>query len=164
MRWVLLVPLMAIAGCGPARVRPTEPPELLTLNEGRALEIVGEVLAEEGVARGAAWSIRIGAEARLDVDVRIASSSFGVEWMSPQDRADLGDAVPGPAPRDQLRIMAGVGEDASAQVLVLEHTKYRYANDREAVQSGAPSAREAEARLRRDLRDFLRYVRDQGAI
>lgn len=100
---------LALAACGSSRARPTEPPELFDLSEARALEIVGEVLSEEGVAPGAAWSVQLGAGARLDVDVRLASSSFGIEWISPQDRADLGDAVPGPTPDGRLRIVPGAG-------------------------------------------------------
>ncbi|HEY8430907.1 MAG TPA: hypothetical protein VIL20_21155 [Sandaracinaceae bacterium] len=155
---------LALAACGSSRARPTEPPELFDLSEARALEIVGEVLSEEGVAPGAAWSVQLGAGARLDVDVRLASSSFGIEWISPQDRADLGDAVPGPTPDGRLRIVPGAGDDAGAEVLVLDHASYRYANDRDAVQRGTDGALEAEGRLRRDVRDFLHYVRGRGGL
>jgi hypothetical protein len=135
-----------------------------TLTEGRAMEVIAEILAGESIARGASWSVSIAPDTELDVDVRLASSSFGIEWMSPQDRVDLGEAVPGPAAREQLRIVPGIGDDESAQVLVLEHTTYEYANDRLAVQSGVPGAHEAEGRLRRDVRDFLHYVRGQGGL
>lgn len=155
---------IALAGCGAPRTRTSEPTELLTLSEARAMEIVAEVLAEEGIARGASWTVQITPETELDVDVRLASSSFGIEWMSPQDRADLGEAIPGPAAEGRLRIVPGIGADESAQVLVLEHTTYRHANDREAVQSGAPGAGDAEGRLRRDVRDFLHHVRGQGGL
>ena len=162
--WCCLL-LLALPACGPrATPGPSEPPELLAVSEARALEIIGEVLAEASVARGPSFSIAIGPRAELEVDVRLASSRFGIEWISPQDRADLGAAVPEPASGGQLRIVPGHGEDASAQVLALEHTSYRYANDREAVQSGVPGALEAEGRLRRDVRDFLEYVRGQGGI
>jgi hypothetical protein len=161
--WVVLV--LALAGCGPRGGRgPSEAPELLAVSEARALEIIGEVLREESVARGASFAIAIGPQTQLEVDVRLASSRFGIEWISPQDRADLGAAVPEPASGGQLRIVPGYGDDASAQVLALEHTSYRYANDREAVQSGIPGALEAEGRLRRDVRDFLEYVRGQGGL
>lgn len=159
-----LVLSLALAACGPSRARPSRPPELLDLSEARALEIIAEVLAEEDVPLGPAWQVQIGRDTRLDVDVRLARSRFGIEWISPQDRLDLGDAVPGPAPGGRLRIVPGVGDDASAQVLVLEHASYRYANDRAAVQRGVDGALETEGRLRRDVRDFLHYVRGQGGV
>jgi hypothetical protein len=164
-RWCGLfgVLLLALPACGPRAARgASEPPELLSLSEARALEIIGEILAEASVARGPSYSIAIAPQTQLEVDVRLASSRFGVEWISPQDRADLGAALPEPASGGQLRIVPGHGEDASAQVLALEHTSYRYANEREAVQRGVPGALEAEGRLRRDVRDFLEYVRGQG--
>ena len=155
--------LFSIAGCGGSRSgEASEPPELLTLSEARALEIIGEVLAEEGIQPGSGWTVQIAPETTLDVDVRLGQSSFGIEWISPQDRADMGEALPQPASGGQLRIVPGAGEDASAQVLALEHSTYQYANEREAVQRGVPGASEAEERLRRDVRDFLEYVRGQG--
>src|SRR5687768_5693396 len=121
--WCVL--LIALLGCGPRGGQgPSEPPELLAVSEARALEIIGEILREESVARGPSYSIAIGPQTQLEVDVRLASSRFGIEWISPQDRADLGAAVPEPASGGQLRIVPGHGEDATAQVLALEHTSY----------------------------------------
>jgi hypothetical protein len=163
---VLFASSLSLLACGPTAPRggggPAEAPELRTLSENRALALIAEVLAEEGVARGAAWPVQIGPETELDVDVRLSSSRFGIEWISPQDRADLGEAVPEPAPGGQLRIVPGTGEDAGAQILVLDHSAYEFANEREHVQRGVPGARETEGRLRRDVRDFLEYVRGQG--
>ena len=125
---------------------------------------MGEVLDERNVPQGPAWSVEIAPETSLDVDVRLDSSSYGIEWVSAQDRADLGDLLPEPASDGQLRIVAGMGEDASAQILILDHTAYRFTLEREQVQRGAPGARETEERLRRDVVDFLQYVRGQGGL
>lgn len=163
----LLLALSALAAaCGPtSRSRPAGAgdADIRSLSEHRALELVHEVLREEGIPRGPAWTVPIDHGRSLDVDVRLAQSSFGVEWVSPQDRADLGDAVPGPTADGRLRIVPGAG-DSRAEVLVLEHSTYEYANEREHVQGGVVSAAEAESRLRRDLRDFLHYVRGQGGL
>jgi hypothetical protein len=155
----------AIAGCGSGgRGSDTTPPELLTLDEGRALEIVSEVLSEAGLTESGGWSIQLATDTPLEVDVRLGSTRFGIEWLSEQDRVDLGQAVPPPAPDGQLRIAPGVGDDASAQILILDHAAYRYANERDVVQRGVPGAHETEGRLRRDLRDFLQYVRGEGGV
>ena len=161
--------LVSIAGCGPtsshaASTGPSEPANVRTLDENRALELIAEVLAEESVAPGAAWSSDIGHPEPLAVDLRLASSTYGIEWMSPQDRADFGEAIPEPDPGGQLRIVPGGGADDGAQILILDHSSYEFANEREHVQRGVPAARESEERLRRDVRDFLHYVRGQGAL
>jgi hypothetical protein len=165
MRFVVLaVSILFALACGAQSRRTETPVELMTLSEARALEIIHEVLAEASVPRGALWEVGLDGQHTLDVDVRFASSSFGIEWMSPQDRADMGELVPMPAPGGQLRIVPGTGDDDGAQVLILEHSSYEYANDREAVQRGTPGASETEGRLRMDVRDFLEYVRGQGGV
>ena len=158
--------LLALPACGPTATGrgETAAVEHRTIDENRALTQILEVLGAESVARGPAWSVSIGHETSLDVDVRLADSDFGIEWLSPQDRLDLGDAVPGPAEGGQLRIVPGTGGDSAAQILVMEHSSYRYVNEREHVQSGEPGAHDAEERLRRDVRDFLHYVRGQGGL
>ena len=155
------------AGCGPtshSSGSSTSAANLRVLDEHRALTIIGEVLAEEAIAVGPAWSVDIAPGASLEVDYRLGTSSYGIEWISEQDRADLANALPDPASDGQLRIVPGMGENANAQVLLLDHAAYQFANEREAVQGGVPAARETEERLRRDVRDFLHYVRGQGGL
>ena len=136
-----------------------------TLSETRALMLIGDVLAEQGVSRGALWVVPVGHGQELEVDIRLASSSFGIEWMSPQDREDLGEAIPGPTDDGRLRIVPGFGEGhTDDQVLILEHTTYDFVNEREHVQAGRAGARETEERLRRDVIDFVHYVQGQGGI
>lgn len=162
--WLALLPFALALGCGSAPPAPAAPPELRTLGESRALEIVSEVLSDEGVALGPAWTVRIARDTEIEIDARLARTNFGIEWVSLQDRTDLGDALPRPADNGQLRILPGIESDASVQVLVLEASAYSYTNEREHVQRGVPGAAEAEGRLRRDVRDFLEYVRGQGGL
>lgn len=160
--------LLALASCGPqsrttTQTGPSEA-EVRTLSEGRALTLINEVFAEEGVSVSAGWTLVVGQDTSLPVDLRIANTTYGLEWMSAQDRVDLGDAVPGPTDNGQLRLVPGRDGETDAQVWVIEHTSYEYANEREHVQSGVSGAGDAEARLRQDTRDFLHYVRGQGAL
>jgi hypothetical protein len=165
MRIASIVLVCSIAGCGGGRSRGAEEaPELLTLSEARALEIITGLLDEESVPIGAPWTISLSHETQLEVDVRLGGSMFGIEWMSPQDREDMGDQVPGPTGDDRLRIVPGYGTDEGAQVLVLEHSSFEYANEREAVQRGTAGAHDVENRLRGVLRDYLDYARGQGPI
>ena len=158
---------LAIPGCG-ASSRSSETAaeaEERTLSETRALMLISDVLVENGIPRGPLWVVPVGHGQELEVDLRLAQSSFGIEWMSPQDRADLGDTIPGPAEGGQLRIVPGYGEGhENDQVLILEHSTYDFVNEREHVQAGRAGARETEERLRRDVLDFIHYVQGQGGI
>ncbi len=156
--------LAALAGCGGASNRPNVVvSQARTLSEERALALVVEVLDESGVQAVRGWRIQAAGDP-MDIDLRLASSRFGIEWVSPTDRQAHGERLPDPDPSGQLRILAGEGEDAEVQVLVLDHRSYRFHNDPRAVERGAPDAETVEGRLRRDVRDFLVYVRGQGGF
>jgi len=163
LRPLLLVAAIvsASAACGGADVRDdVVVSRARALSEERALGIVAEVLAEEGFTPQRGWRIQVGG-APMDIDLRLDGSRFGIEWVSPTDRQTHGARLPEPDPNGQLRILAGEGPDAQAQVLVLDFRSYRFHNDPRAVERGAPDASTVEGRLRRDVRDFLVYVRGQ---
>ena len=100
----------------------------------------------------------------MEVDVRLAQTQYAIEWVSPQDLVDVGDALPAPSDGDSLQITRGEGDTADTQLLVLHHSRFEFANERVYVQRGVPGAGEAEERLRRDVRDFIHYVRGEGAL
>lgn len=157
--------LLALASCGPPPApRMAQASDFRTIHETRALELIDETLSELGVNASAQFTVDLGAGHELSADRRLNSGNFCIEWVSPQDRADYGDSLPGPAPGGQLRIAPGAGAQAEVQVLLLEHDTYRYDPDRHRVERGAPSVREAESRLRRDVRDYVEYVRGQGGL
>jgi hypothetical protein len=161
---VALTVLPLALGCGPAPRPATPSPEALrSLTEARALALVTEVLDERGFAHELGWPVDVGYAAPLPVDLHLTGTPFGVEWISGQNRERLGERLPRPAPGGQLRVMPGAGEDAEASILVLDFETYRYEPDRERVERGAPGEREVESRLRRDVVDFLEYVRGQQA-
>jgi len=163
--YVFALLLLAISGCGGAGApEPAAGAQERTLSETRALMLISEVLSEQGITRGPLWVVPVGAGTELEVDIRLAQSPFGIEWMSPQDRVDVGEAVPGPTGDDRLRIVPGTGDAADSQVLILEHSTYDYVNEREHVQAGRAGARETEERLRRDVIDFVHYVQGQGGL
>lgn len=162
-----LITLLALPGCGASSRSSSGSADAQnrTLDETRALLLIEEVLVENALARGHGWSVPIQHGLELEVDVRLAQSRFGIEWMSPQDRADLGDAVPGPTSSGNLRIVPGHGEGhEDVQILILEHSTYDFVNEREHVQAGRAGARETEERLRRDVLDFIHYVQGQGGL
>lgn len=162
-----LLGLGALAGCGGSQTAPTAEAaeaELRIISEADAVGIIAETVQQSGIPPESGWNVDVAVEEPLHVDVRLQGTLYGVEWVSAQDRLDYGTAIPEPDPSGQLRILPGHGDDARAQILILDFRTYRYDPDDERVRAGATSAREAESRLRRDVRDFLEYVRGQGAI
>lgn len=151
---------LLLSSCGPATPRPRRATEAdkRHLNEGRAHKLVIETLEQNGVAYEPRWSADIGADEPLEVDLRLEGTHYGIEWVSPQDRQDYGEAIPRPDPDGLLRILPGAGEDAQVQILVLDYEAYRYDPDPDRVRAGATSVRDVEGRLQRDVRDFLVHI------
>ncbi len=161
-----LVPLLVVlCACGGATTRRSATAaDLRDISEARANDMIEELFAEMGIPFSTQWNVDDGASEPFEVDFRVGDTLYGVEWVSPQDRVDYGDRIPEPDPTGQLQTLAGHGDDDGVQILVLDHVSYRYDPDRERVQAGATGVREVESRLRRDVRDFIEYVRGEGAL
>ena len=160
--FVVLFALLVLSfGCGGAHPVQRPAVELRAFTEGQALTFIDEVTRESGLALGPPFEVDIGAPRPLEVDARIGSTRYTIEWVSPQDRADYGEAIPTPPADGSLLILPGQGEDESIEILLLDSQRYRFDPRPDAVYQGAASAAEAEARIRRDVRDFLEYCRGQ---
>ncbi len=159
-RLLLLLSVVAV-GCGgapPGHVPPARPHDL---GEARALEVIAETLQHEGIAAGPGWEVDVGGAERMRVDVRLGGGTFGVEYVTRQDREDVAELPPAPTTLE-LQILPGAGEDTRAQVLLLDERAYRFYPGVADAQDGRRSAHHAEGRLGRDVADFVAYVRGQG--
>jgi hypothetical protein len=153
---------LGAAGCGGAPTRPSrENAPTLDLGEARALEIITQTLDRLGVRHARRLSVDIGGAERLVVDVQLVGQDYGIEYVTAQDRADHGAALPPPPRQPELQLLPGAGDDARVQILLLDERWYRFARDADRVQAGARSAADAEGRLARDVTDFVEYVRGQ---
>ena len=150
---------LLLTACGGHRPAVSfETSEFEDLTEGRATEICLEVAADRQLTFETGWVVNLGRGAAVPVDLRVAGTEFGLEWVTAADRSTHGTILPEPATEDQLVLAGGAGEDSEAQVLVLDHRSYRFHPDPDAVQRGATGVREVEARLARDVREFLTHV------
>ncbi len=148
------------------RVVPTGPPEPRQLTEDQALAAIQEALVRAGVPARRSLPVILpgGAEpVPLEVDVHFGVPPFGIEWVTAQERERYGAVLPASSPTSPLRIVAANGAAGSVQVLVLDEGAYRYEANALLVQRGAPGIEDAEQRVRRDVTEFVEYVRDQGA-
>jgi hypothetical protein len=154
--------LLLLFACGPSAPAPTRAgaPEPRVLSETQALLAMREALLEAGVlAEGGTTLTAEGAP--LVVDIRFGDPPFAIEWATADDRAH--QPLPPPNPDGPLRIVSASDGSQTIQVLVLDERVFGYEGNSLLVQRGAPSIEDAERHVRRDVTDFVAYVRDQGA-
>ncbi|HEY6878824.1 MAG TPA: hypothetical protein VI299_12430 [Polyangiales bacterium] len=155
-----LIPIVLV-GC--AASVPGAPrlggPEPRLLTETQALLAVREALVGAGaLAQGATTLTLDGAP--LHAEVRFGDPPFAIEWATADDRAHRN--LPKPAPENPLQIVSASDGSQPVQVLVLDERAYAYEGNSLLVQRGAQGIEDAERRVRRDVTDFVNYVRDQG--
>jgi hypothetical protein len=137
-------------------------PALESLDERVATDLLDRLLREAKQEPVQGWVVTLADSREIDVDRRLGTSTFGIEWVSPQDRVRYGTALPAPDPGGQLRLVTGSGEaGAKALILLLDHESYRFGVSERALVPGEPPPVIAR-RLRRDLLDFLSYTAGQA--
>lgn len=153
--------LMLLAGCGAGAPTPTRAgaPEPRLLSETQALLAMREALQEHGTLAQSATTLTLEG-VPLHADVRFGQPPYAIEWATAEDRAH--QDVPEAGPDAPLRIVSARDGAQPVQVLVLDERAYGYEGNSLLVQRGAPNLEDAERRLRRDVSDFVEYVRDQG--
>src|SRR5439155_8447430 len=101
----------------------------------------------------------------IEVDLATAGHDHGVEFVTAQDRTDFGDGLPPRRSADALVTVQGTGSNhAQVDVLVLDEREYLFEPDPERAGPGRPTNIEVEDRLRRDVVDYLAYLRRQGQL
>jgi hypothetical protein len=157
-----LIPYLLLVACGASQAVPdVGPPQPQLLTEDQALLVIRETLMHEGAVAVAGWPLVVGERAMLEVDVQLTDRPFAIEWVSEADRKSHAEVLPQGTPDGPLRIITGKSKDTrTAQVLVLDANAYGYEANPRLVQRGAPGIGDAEARVRRDVAEFLLYARD----
>ena len=133
------------------------------LTESQALTVIESVVFEQGAVPARSFLVETAA-GNLLADVRVTGSQSAIEWVSEEDRTSEAKNLPTASPDDPLQIVAGRAEAREAQVLVLDADAYGYEANPHLVQRGATSISDAEARLRRDVGEYLEYLRLQGVL
>ena len=97
-------------------------------------------------------------------DVRLTGSPNAIEWVSNADRNAEARGLPVSRPEDPLRIVSARANTDGVSVLVLDESAYDYETNPQLIQRGAPDIGEAEARLRRDVGEYVEYLNVQGTL
>jgi hypothetical protein len=142
-----------IAGCGGPPAKSANPTR--ALDERRAVKIIAQAFHDEHDAPVPGQPIKLSEDGTLEVDVIADGHKYGVAYISPNERQQLGKALP---PRtaemgDALQLVHGVGEDTDKTILILRDSDYTY--DDQVGTSHEETTITAERKLARDVHDFL---------
>lgn len=160
-RWVAaLGAVLALglgAGCGPGEAKAPNPTR--QLDERRAIEIIRRAVKNEGVEPAAGRDeTLVGNGKVLHIDVGVSGKSYGIAYISSDDAASLGDAIPAPNNKDEKLKLVRVG-DGETHVVLLYQQNYLY--DDLAGEAHEQTTITCERALTRDVQDFITHARSQ---
>jgi hypothetical protein len=144
---------LAVTGC--ASDPPAAPHKLHAIPEGRARQLIARTFASAGLAPEVNRAVDVRGRP-VNLDVAAAGHAYGVAYLTPEDWANAGDALP-PRPPDGALVVA-VG-DGATRILCLYADDYGEDDDTNAEHRTTTIA--ADRRLERDVRDFLHRVEQQ---
>ncbi len=146
----------ASAGCSGPDVKAPNPTR--ALDERRAIEVIRRAIAREGAQPAPGRDVEMAGKS-IRVDVGVAGHEFGVVYVSDEDAAALGDAIPPANKQDEKLRLVRAGADGETRLVLLYQTNYRY--DDLVGESHEQTTITAERLLTRDVQDFITYARTQ---
>lgn len=156
---ILAFALAAAAfGCGPPPSKAPNPTR--TLDERRAIEILRNAVAAEGMRPAPSRDETLASSGKpIRIDVGVEGRKFGIVYVSDDDKAALGDAIPPPNQKDEKLKLARAGANGEIRVVLLYQSNYRY--DDHVGEEHEQTTITAESALTRDARDFVTYAKTQ---
>jgi len=152
----LLAALLAAPASGCTEPNTSAAIIMRSLEERRANSIVGQAIEVSGERPKAGRTLKVdGGE--LQEDFLIGGGPYGIAYLTEEELAKLGDAIPKHDPNsEQLRL---IRPSDDAIVLVLYHHQYRY----DAGDAHSVSVVTVEMKLEKDVVDFMTHVVKQRA-
>lgn len=150
------------AGCG----GPQETGAALEtrpLEEPKALEIIGNELADRGLSAERDVEVSLSTAQSLRADLRVVDRRIAIEYLSSQDRTDIGP-IPPPAQGSKLHVLpCSAAPSAPGQppeqlfVLFIDDRGFEYQFNPTSENRADITLAEVTSRLRRDLSDFFTW-------
>lgn len=146
-------------GCDPPP-QPKAPNPTRTLDERRAIEIIRRAVQAEGVQPAPARDEPLsGSDKSIHIDVSIEGKKFGIVYVSDEDSAALGKAIPSPGQKGGSQNIARAGQSGEVIFVLLYQTNYHY--DDLVGEGHEQTTITAEGELARDVRDFITAARSR---
>lgn len=137
-------------GCGASSA--ARRPDMRELDERRAVLVIQQSIQDHGERPGAGQDVTMTTGEPLHIDVMVAGTPYGVAFVTEQEAARLGSALPPRRRADELRLI----RPEQNVVLLLYQDGYQY----DVADTHAATAVTAENKLSKDVADFvLRVVR-----
>ncbi|MBI5498839.1 MAG: hypothetical protein HY907_01240 [Deltaproteobacteria bacterium] len=156
---------LALLGCGPGGVEHDI--EERPLDQAVALDTVVQALAAKSVETATFVTVLLPDRTEWTVDVVGTNLPVAVEFLTAQDRERIGDRVPIQAAPDEMPRVVMVERKDTQQSLMLRvftDQHFRFQPNPPPDMPEAPyTIREVQARLRRDVSDFIAWYRANNA-
>jgi hypothetical protein len=157
-----LLSFCAAVACGGGQQQPTHF-ETRPLGETEALEIIREVLAERGYTETRQVDVALTNSVKFSCDVAANDHPIGIEYVIESDRQTMG-AIPPPAGGSRLHVLRGqtISTDsavpgAAMYVFFVDSRNFVYHFNPTSEVRANVTFLDVDARLRRDLADFLSW-------
>jgi len=156
---------LALLGCGPGGVEHEI--EERPLDQAVALDTIVQALAAKSVESATFVTVLLPDQTEWTVDVVGTNLPIAVEFLTAQDRERIGDRVPIQATPDEMpRVVMVQRKDTQESLMLRVFTDqhFRFQPNPPPDMPEAPyTIREVEARLRRDVADFIAWYRANNA-
>jgi hypothetical protein len=151
----MVASLAVLVACGGEP--PRRPNVMHPVDERRAFELIGRVFKEAGLTLERGREETVGGKS-FTVDQAAAKHKYGVAYLTREEQAALGDAIP---KRDLNSDALVVVDTDSGDRIVLLYERDYMTDDLEG-EAHSTTTIAAEAKIERDARDFLlKAVRDK---
>ncbi|HEY1956224.1 MAG TPA: hypothetical protein VGH28_11430 [Polyangiaceae bacterium] len=150
--------LLACADDAPAR----QPVQARPMDEPRAQQVIAQTFRGEGIEPEGGRTFALSVKDQAPLAVAAAGHKWGVLWLTRDRMRDLAAYLPKHGGSDDapLVLLNGAGADADVHALALWETDYM--TDDLAGEAHSSTEIAAEAKLERDVRDFVVKAKNEG--
>lgn len=159
--FVSLLFAMSAIGCG-GRQTASVQIETRPLEEGKAISIIEEILAERGYAWSKEAPVQVAGTGKFAADLQVKGETIVIEYLTAGDRERIGQ-IPPAAEGSRLHVVNGrvVAQDTGVPsrvfVFFIDEKNFLYhANPTSKVRADVTFL-EVDSRLRRDISDFVSW-------
>jgi hypothetical protein len=159
VRWMPSVALVAITpACASPKAR--SPYDALVAPDERTVSTwILRALRKERLEAETGRTIDVGG-AKIVAEASVVGKPWSIVWLRRDEQADLAAKFGFQRADGALLVYGGAGDDAAERFLVLLEQDYRYDKDPRGDEGVVRSVQEVEARVIRDVVDFLVRARE----
>lgn len=155
--WIAVAFVSLTASCGGSQ-KGAQYDVLRPPDERTAITWITKAFRKEKLTAETGRTLQIGANASVVADVSAQDKPWNVVWLRADEQEELKGKLPKPpngVADGALWVHRGIGDDADERMLILLEQNYQYDPDPRGDKGVVVSIQEVEARVVRDVTDFL---------